>query len=339
MKPLVSILIPAYNSEQWIAATLASAIRQTWPCKEVIVVDDGSRDNTAEIARKFESSEVKIVSTENQGSAEARNHALKLSQGEYIQWLDADDLLAPRKVETQMNAALKLNDSRVLLSGPWAFFNFRTDRARFEPTSLWQDLSPVEWMLRKLNENVHMQTGTWLTSRELSDAAGPWDARLASDDDGEYYCRVLLAAKRTHFVPDARVYYRNSPAAGRVSYIGTSDKKKDAMCLSMLLHVQYIRTLEDSDRVRKACLRYLQNWSDLFYPERPDLVDKLQSKAVELGGRLERPHLRWKYAWLEPILGWKAAKRAQLMLPLLRSAVTRGWDKALFKMSPDKSLR
>ena len=54
-----------------------------------------------------------------------------------------------------------------------------------------------EWLLRKMRDNVHMQTGTWLTSRKLAEAAGPWDKRLASDDDGEYYCRVLLASKGT----------------------------------------------------------------------------------------------------------------------------------------------
>ena len=95
MKPLVSILIPAYNSEQWIADTLQSALAQTWPRKEIIVVDDGSRDRTAEVARLFASNGVAVVSTANQGAAAARNHALSLSHGDYIQWLDADDLLAP----------------------------------------------------------------------------------------------------------------------------------------------------------------------------------------------------------------------------------------------------
>lgn len=283
MNPLVSILIPAYNSEEWIAESIQSAVDQTWKRKEIIIVDDGSKDDTAEVARRFESAEVKVVSTENQGSAEARNEALRLSQGDYIQWLDADDLLAPNKIERQIAALRGVDDPKILLSGPWAFFNFRTERARFQPTSLWQDLSPADWLIRKMGENLHMQTGTWLTSRHLSDAAGPWDKRLASDDDGEYYCRVLLASSGTRFVRDARVYYRNSPASGRVSFIGTSNKKIEAMFLSMNLHIQYLRSLEESERVRKACVAYLQTWFDLFYPHRPDLVEQLQRKAAELG--------------------------------------------------------
>ena len=100
MKPLVSILIPAYNAEETIAYTLQSAIAQIWQRKEIIVVDDGSKDRTAEVARRFASKELAVVSKENQGAAATRNHALRLSQGDYIQWLDADDLLAQDKIET-----------------------------------------------------------------------------------------------------------------------------------------------------------------------------------------------------------------------------------------------
>src|SRR5947208_10643307 len=98
MKPLVSILIPAYNAEAWIADTIQSALAQTWPRKEIVVVDDGSRDATFAVARRFASSEVKVVTQPNSGAATARNKAFALSRGDFIQWLDADDLLAPDKL-------------------------------------------------------------------------------------------------------------------------------------------------------------------------------------------------------------------------------------------------
>jgi len=328
MKPLVSILIPAYNAENWIAQTIQSAITQSWSRKEIIVVDDGSRDRTADEARRFASKEVSVVTVENRGAAAARNHALKLSQGDYIQWLDADDLLGPEKIELQL-AALREGDGQgTLLSGAWGYFHYRTDRARFIATSIWHDLSPVEWLMRKMSENLHMQTATWLTSRQLAEKAGAWDMRLLSDDDGEYFCRVILASKGTRFVPGARVFYRLTPS-GRLSQIGTSDRKKEAMLVSMKLHIGYLRSLEESERVRKACLAYMQNWFDNFYPERPDLVDELQSLAAQLDGRLEKPRLRWKYAWIEPIFGFKAAKRAQMVLPEFKSSLVRKWDKAM----------
>ena len=96
--PLVSILIPAFNAGAWIADTIASAVQQTWPNKEVIVVDDGSRDDTLSVARACASSQVKVVTQANQGAAAARNQAYSICQGDYIQWLDADDLLGPDKI-------------------------------------------------------------------------------------------------------------------------------------------------------------------------------------------------------------------------------------------------
>jgi|SRR5271166_2778098 len=331
MKPLVSILIPAYNAAEFVADAIRSAIAQTWERKEIIVVDDGSRDGTAEVARRFASRDIVFVSKENEGASATRNHAFQLSQGDYIQWLDADDLLAPDKIERQL-AILREGDSkRMLLSSSWGHFSYQVKRARFVPTSLWQDLAPVEWLLRKLGEHHFMQTATWLTSRELASAAGPWDTRLHVDDDGEYFCRVLLASEGVRFVPEARVYHRASPSS-RVSYIGASDKKKDALLISMKQHVQYLRSLEQSERVEKACLAYMQYHFIIFYPERPDIIAELQVLAAELGGRLEEPVLGWKYAWIKPISRFEAAKWARVTLPELKARLHRQWDKAMYVM-------
>jgi glycosyltransferase involved in cell wall biosynthesis len=329
MKPLVSILIPAYNAEKWIAYTLRSAIGQTWPRKEVIVVNDGSRDRTAAIVRQFNSQGVKLVSTENRGMCWAQNLAFETCQGDYIQWLDADDMLALDKIERQLNALREGDSKRLLLSSPWAPFFYRTNSSKFVHNALWEDLPPVEWLLRKLGQNLHMQNATWLVSREVTEAAGPWDTRLHYDQDGEYFTRVLLASEGTRFVPDTGIYYRIT-STNRISYIGNSNKKKDSLLLAMKLHIQYLRSLEESERVRKACLTYLQNWYFNFYPERQDLVAEMQKLADELGGRLEAPRLRWKYAWMRPMFGWETAKRAQNFLPQLRSACLRKCDRAAF---------
>jgi glycosyltransferase involved in cell wall biosynthesis len=346
MKPLVSILVPAYNAEEWVAETISSALAQTWQRKEIIVVDDGSTDQTLSIARQFASKNVIVVTQENQGAAAARNHAFSLSQGEYIQWLDADDLLSADKVSDQMRLSEQDQNRQILFSSGWAHFTYRTDRAKFSPTSLWCDLSPVEFLLRKMGEHLHMQPATWLVSRELTEQAGAWDTRLCHDDDGEYFCRVILASDRIRFAPEARVFYRVT-SSSRVSYVGQSDKKKNALLLSMMLHVRYIQSLEDSDRVRAACLAYLQSWLINFYPERPDIVEELEKLAGSLGGRLNAPRLRWKYAWIKPLLGWGPAKQAQLVLPQYKALLARSWDKPMYRLdrllrgskSPARSLR
>jgi glycosyltransferase involved in cell wall biosynthesis len=334
MKPLVSIVITAYNAEKTIGYTLESAVRQTWQCKETIVVDDGSTDRTAEVVRQFKN--VMLVSTENRGLSGAQNYAFPLSQGDYIQYLDADDLLAPDKIERQL-AALRSSDSkRVLLSSPWAPFYYRTRHARFVRNSLWQDLSPVEWLLRKLRENIHMQNATWLVSRELANAAGPWDTRLHYDQDGDYFCRVLLASEGTRFVSGTGIYYR-STAGSRISFIGNSDKKKESLLLTMKLHIQYLRSLEESERVRKACLTYIQRWYRNFYPERPDLMQEARQLAEMLGGQLEIPRSSWKYLWIQKLLGFAVAKQVGYRWNYYKSSILRSYDKALFYLEREKT--
>jgi glycosyltransferase involved in cell wall biosynthesis len=330
MKPLVSILIPAYNAAEWIAESLQSALQQTWENTEIIVVDDGSKDQTLAAARRFESSRVKVVTQKNQGAAAARNTCFSLSQGDYIQWLDADDLLGPDKIARQMAVLEREGNKRTLLSSGWAHFIYRPNRAQFVPTALWCDLSPVEWLIRKMEHNLHMQTATWLVSRELSEAAGPWNTQLLVDDDGEYFCRVLLASEGVRFVPGAKVYYR-MPASSNVSYVGRSEAKMVAQWESMESHVSCIRSLEDSDRVRAASVQYLQNSLLWFYPDRPDLVAKAKELAQRLGGKLEDPKFSWKYSWIQALFGWNLAKRAYVGLPGVKWAFIRSWDRTMFR--------
>jgi glycosyltransferase involved in cell wall biosynthesis len=332
MKPLVSILIPAYNSEKWITDTLRSAVSQTWSRKEIIVVDDGSADATLEIARRFTNDGVQVVTQSNQGAAAARNAAFKLCQGDYIQWLDADDLLSPDKIAKQVAKAEESGSKRTLISCGWSQFLYRYYRAKFAPTALWRDHLPVDWLMCKMGQNLHMQTATWLVSRELSESAGLWNTKLLGDDDGEYFCRVLLASDGVRFTPGVRVYYRAS-GAGSLSYIGLSNRKRDAQWHSMKLHIGYLRSLEDTPRTRASCVSYIQNWLVFFYPDRPDLVEEMQNVARELGGELRTPRLSWKYSWIEFLFGEKLGRRAQFALPRFKWSMLRLGDKLLFRLT------
>src|SRR2546423_6986291 len=157
--------MPAYNAEQYIADSLQSALNQTWDHKEIIVVDDGSTDRTLAIAQQFR--DVRVVSQENQGAATARNKAFELSKGDYIQWLDADDLLSRGKIASQLAELRPGQSKRTLFSGACGHFRFRPERATFSPTALCSDLSPVEFLLRKIEQNLYMQTATWLARREM----------------------------------------------------------------------------------------------------------------------------------------------------------------------------
>ena len=222
MKPLVSI--PSLRITAGTSGSpkrLQSAISQTWAHKEIIVLDDGSKDRTAEVARRFASKGVTVVSTQNQGATAARNHAFSLSQGDYIQWVDQDESVARTRSSASLQHCVKLTAGACCSPPPGPTSTIAHTAPVSFPTSLWQDLSPVEWLLRKMGENLHMQTSNWLTSRELSEAAGPWDTRVLTDDDGEYFGRVLMASEGTRFVPGTGIFYRVT-STGRLSHIGDS---------------------------------------------------------------------------------------------------------------------
>jgi len=104
----------------------------------------------------------------------------------------------------------------------------------------------------------------------------------------------------------------------------------------MELHIGYIRSLEDSPRVREACITYLQNWLLFFYPNRPDLVKKAEEMAVSLGGGLQVPKLSWKYSWICAVFGERHAKRARIVLPQLKWSVIQRLDKILFQLEGRK---
>ena len=333
MKPLVSILIPAYNAERWLAETLRSALAQTWPRVEVIVVDDGSKDQTLTVANAFASKQVRVVTQVNAGAATARNTALSLSQGDWIQWLDADDLLAPDKIQKQMEVFEKEPNPCVLLSAPWGAFMFRPSSARFQPTALWRDFAPVEWLLTQLERNLHMQTATWLVNRRLADAAGPWDIRLAAAacDDGEYFSRVILASERTRFVPESKVYYR-VVGPDRLSYVGRSEKKMEALLFGLQLYFGNLRARDDSARVRAACVGYLQATLNEICPESEAILERARTMAATCGGRLDEPTMPPKYALVQKLFGRVKAKRIQLRYNELKSSMFRSWDEALFRL-------
>ncbi len=331
MRSLVSILIPAHNAQRWIADTLNSAISQSWEHKEIIVVDDGSTDETVNVARRFESRGVKVFCQPNQGAAAARNKAYSLCNGDYIQWLDADDLLSTHKIRRQMEVATALGNPRILFSAPWTRFMYRWYRADFSPSALWCDLSPTEWLFRKLDLNLSMQTATWLTSHELADDAGAWDSRLVGDDDGEYFCRVLLASEGVRFVPDAFVYYRGPALTDEnLSFIQRSPRRLNAEWLSMQLHISYLRSKEDSTRVRDACLGYLQRYLAYFFPLHPEITSQMETVAKELGGSLTPPRLSRKYSWIKILAGYKRAYQIQQTARILRWKLAKWTDKALW---------
>lgn len=334
VQPLVSILIPAYNAEKWIKATLESAINQDHSRTEIILVNDGSTDRTLEIAKTFEAKNLKIIDQPNAGGSAARNVALAEAQGDYIQWLDHDDLLAHNKICEQVRHLESIGSDRVLLSGSFGTFYFRPEKARIIPSPLWRDLAPRDYFYIKFNEDKWLHTTCWLVSRKLTELAGPWWNVRTPDDDGEYFCRVVASSERIHFVPTARSYWRVGNYASFSYSPAWSIDALEGLLESTLRCIQHFRSLEDTEMSRSACVTFLRNRLNYFYPEHQEMAQRLCDIAEELGESLSpQPFFIGRCDGIKSYVGWRMARKSQIMLSKSKECVLRNWDKLLHKLS------
>jgi len=314
--PLVSILIPAYNAAQWIEETLHSALVQTHPNCEIIVVDDGSRDDTLERTRAFAQrhplARIRIESQENAGACAARNYALQLAQGDFIQYLDADDLLAPDKISLQL-AALEKQPPLTLAMGTWGRFTTDpTQTAWAESEAVYQARSGIEFLQLKLETHSMIQPGAWLTPHGLIRLAGTWARYHSPDDDGEYFARVALHAKQLIHVPEACIHYRSALPS-------SLSRSRSAAALSGLfsttqLTIAHLLTADDSPRSRAAAALGWRRLAGELYPEARELARAARQAARTLGAKDDTPIGVPSWAtYAARLVGWPNARRLQLL--------------------------
>lgn len=306
MTPLVSIIIPCHNAGRWLAATLESALAQTWSHCEVILIDDGSTDNSHAVAAGFAPRGVRVARQPRRGASAARNHGLRLATGSYIQFLDADDLLAPDKIGLQLAHLLGRDDS-LLAAGAWARFESDPAAARFTPCSNWRDLTGVEFLQLHYEEQIMMHPAAWLAPRSLLDRAGPWDETLTLNDDGEYFARVMLASKGIVFCPGARSYYRSNLS-------GSLSRRQDRAALESLYRsdermIGYLLEADASERTRAAAAHAWKWLAFELYPHARDLSRQAMERSKALGGSRRPFPAGGRFQLGSRLLGWRLAKR------------------------------
>jgi len=269
--PKVSIIIPIYNSMPYLRDCIESALNQTWKNCEIIVVDDGSTDNSLVVAKEYENQGIIVISRTNAGASAARNTAMKYATGRYIQFLDADDILDSKKIEYQMDLLLQ-NPINKIASCPWGKFKYATSEADFITQQVWGDFSPVDWLITAWNGGGMMQTACWLTPIELINKAGNWNESLIHNpaDDGEFFCRVLLHSDGIKFCDKSKVYYRTDIKNSLSKQL--RPESVFALYKNCELYESHILKYEKSERVKQACVTNYKNFIYRFYPAYPDLI-------------------------------------------------------------------
>lgn len=223
MNDLVSTIIPVHNRSALLREAVASVFEQTYRCVEVIIVDDGSTDDTVSVIDTLKAehpNEIEVLHQSNAGPGPAREAGRRAASGEFIQYLDSDDLLLPRKFELQVMELIRRPECGIAYGK--TYYRVMGSDLELQP---WKRTGErIEWMFPSFLGSRWWGTSTPLYRRELTDAAGPWLA-LTNEEDWEYDCRLAAMDVRLAFV-DEYVSEERDHTGTRLSRGGTTVPSK-----------------------------------------------------------------------------------------------------------------
>ena len=289
MNDLVSIIIPCYNAQRWIKEAIDSCINQTYQNLEIIVIDDGSSDNSLKIIESYED---KVIweSGSNRGGCYARNRGFELSKGEYIQYLDADDYLLPQKIEKQVHFLEETGADVVY--GDWRFQKHLPDGTFF-----LKDINicgPKEDFLEHLLANKQwLVPQALLFTRDAVTHSGGWDEKFKAGQDRDFCISVAMNGAKFVYQPGCYSVYRNY---GNVT-VSTSNPKvwrDNHFSLMEKAEIKLTKLNKLSDRYRRALAEcYFENirneWTTINYSKYLWVLNKIISLCPDFEVKRKSP--------------------------------------------------
>ena len=215
MNPLISIIITNYNYGRFLAEAIESALAQTWQDREILFIDDGSTDDSVDIARRYP---ITVLTQKNSGVCIARNNALSLARGEYVMFLDADDRLVPTAVERMLERLRHAPSDVGYVYGQMEYFGVKTGLFASHP------FDP-----HKLAKANFVCATTLLRRQVIVDAGGYDDGFSMLREDWELYLRLWSRGYRGEFLQEVILEYRKHKGPT----VGTSPTK--ALTIAMLI--------------------------------------------------------------------------------------------------------
>lgn len=203
---LVSVIIPSYNSASFIKAAIDSVLTQTYKNYEIIVIDDGSTDDTRIVLKPYlEKKLIKYIYQNNKGVSGARNTGIKIAIGKYIKFLDADDILLPECLQKQVNF-LEKNKNFGIVYSDFCYFNKKKQFFRLgHHLTNAEKIHPVGNILSHLLMGNFIATDTLLFRKSVIDNVGLFNESLSHLEDWEYLLRTAIARFRFGYVKEVLV--------------------------------------------------------------------------------------------------------------------------------------
>jgi len=197
---LVSVIIPAYNAEKTIKATMQSVLKQTYDNIELLIINDGSTDSTPEIVRTFKDPRIRLYDFTNAGLSAARNRGIARATGEYISFIDADDMWSKDKIESHVQA-LKDNPSAAVVYS-WSYGIYKGTKKRL-PDQTYRLSGDV--YREMLCINFVAGGSNILAKKEAIEKTGKFDETLTACEDWDYYIRLAREYEFAH-IPKFQVF-------------------------------------------------------------------------------------------------------------------------------------
>jgi glycosyltransferase involved in cell wall biosynthesis len=240
---LVSIIIPTYNRAHLLEETLNSLLSQTYTKWECIVIDDGSLDNTQELVKKYQEKDKRFLffkrsKNKIKGASTCRNIGLKHAKGEFIQFLDSDDLISSNKIHEQINL-INGSDKEIIITCPWARFNKTIgDSVNFKELKSYNNFNNIPAFLEALGVSKgYFPIHAYLIKKTIIDKSGLWNEYLSMNDDSEFLIRLFCNTERVCFAPKTIVYYRWADT-NNISNFNDYQKINDAIYSWKLIEAQ-----------------------------------------------------------------------------------------------------
>jgi glycosyltransferase involved in cell wall biosynthesis len=301
--------MPCYNGGPFVREAIESVLKQTYRTFELIIVNDGSTDESDKIVRSIEDSRIIYIKQDNLGQCAACNNGFKKSSGSLIKFFDADDILSEKVLEKQVSVVDK-NESCIAYMHWQRFYNNDVSRKDPGPTQIKVDCLPMDYITWQRNTPM-LQCGIWLFPRQLIEANGLWDERLSLINDTEFITRTILNAKELKYADQCELLYRTNSNSGTLSQT-LSQKSLDSALLSIDLMAGYLFQKENSERVKILVAQSYQMLREWAFPKHKSftkLVEKRLDKYAEI-----KIHYRGSGAIFNIILkmfGWKTARFLQ----------------------------
>lgn len=301
--PLVSILIPLYNAEQHFSNTLESLLAQTYKNIEIIIVDDGSTDKSLYIAKEYESKYkyLKVFTQKNSGAQIARNKAFELSKGEYIQYFDADDIMHPDKIMSQMKALSRYDfKDSVIASGTWLTFVNSIDDAICKDQIINKNYENKFLFFKDAWENREYIIGqSWLIPRRINEKTGDWNINLIKNQDGEFFTRVVYNSDKIIYVKESIVYWQKG-----ITNSTSSNNSLAAMRAQLDSYNIYYNLVKTDLNKYSLCKGIAKLYSSFYmanFPLDKEMKKEVYTKLKSLGYNHPIIEIQSKYLWINKL--------------------------------------